>query len=142
MLWSPRCCRHKGKCNVQLLKAKAREEKEQINKKNSKFIPTQAFWILDWCCSLRRNAPGVLEIILLLVLLPLSAACVERLFSKMILAKSRFANYLVKSIFGNLFIGTAMSSSWLLRQDVWYFHWWTKRKKSSHENGCSVTLIT
>ena len=98
---------HRDRCDVQLLKAKSKEEKEQINKKKSKFGPHKLFESLTGDATSEQIFPECSKLLLFLLLFPLSTACVERLFSKMKLVQTRLRNYLAQSTLENLlFIAT------------------------------------
>ena len=91
---------------MELNKARSDEEKELLMKKE-KFGPHKLLTSLRGDSTCEDIFPECSKLLLLLLLFPLSTACVERSFSKLKLVKTRLRNHLSQTTLENLlFIAT------------------------------------
>ena len=85
---------YQQKIDIQLLRAKAQEDRESLQKERNQYTPTK-FWNHTYQdMVIRELYPQCMYLLELSIMFPLSVSCVERLFSKMKLVKTRLRNQL------------------------------------------------
>ena len=80
--------------DIKILKAKSKDEKESLQKRRSQYKPSLLWKDLNYDDVFKSLYPSCMHLLDLSLLFPLSVACVERLFSKMKLIKTRLRNQL------------------------------------------------